>query len=71
MRKVIIIDNNRMGLFDLLHMEAEEISKTEKENTYKLNIRYDEVIESKSLVRKIGKAIRRRIKYEKGEQWKK
>lgn len=27
MRKVIIIDNNRVGLFDLVRMEAENISK--------------------------------------------
>ena len=64
MRKVIIIDNNRIGLFDLLKMEAEEISKTTTENTYHLNIRHDEVIESKSLVKKIEKAIRRRRAYD-------
>ena len=64
MRKVIIIDKNRVGLFDLIRMEAEEISKTEKENTYTLNIKHDEVIESKSLVRKLIKVIKRRIKYE-------
>lgn len=63
MRKVIIIDNNRVGLFDLLHMEAEEISKTEKENTYTLNIKHDEVLKSKTLVRKIEKAIRTRRNY--------
>lgn len=64
MRKVIIIDNNRIGLFDLLRMEAEEIRKTEKENTYILNIKHDEVLESKTLVKRIEKAIRRRRKYE-------
>lgn len=64
MRKVIIIDNNRVGLFDLIRMEAEEIHKTEKENTYTLNIKHDEVLKSKTLVRKIEKAIRRRRKYE-------
>ena len=63
MRKVIIIDNNRIGLFDLDYMgivKREESIKT----VYKLNIREDKVIESKSLVRKLIKVIKRRIKYE-------
>lgn len=69
MRKVIIIDNNRVGLFDLIRMEAENISKTEKENTYTLDIKHDEVLKSKTLVRKIEKAIRRRRKYESKIIW--
>lgn len=64
MRKVIIIDNNRVGLFDLVRMEAENISKAQKENTYKLNIQYDDVLKSKTLVRKIKKIIERRKKYD-------
>lgn len=64
MRKVIIIDNNRIGLFDLCSMGVEPGSEAEAKLRYNLNIRADEVLESKSLVRKIGKAIRRRRKYE-------
>lgn len=64
MRKVIIIDNNRVGIFDLLSMGVVPSSEGERKLEYDLNIRYDEVIESKSLVRKIGKAIRIRRRYE-------
>ena len=63
MRKVIIIDNNRIGLFDLLSMGVDPGSEGDKKLRYELNIRADEVIESKSLVKKIGKAIRRRREY--------
>lgn len=35
-----------------------------KENTYKLNIQYDDVLKSKTLVRKIKKIIERRKKYD-------
>lgn len=64
MRKVIIIDNNRIGLFDLLSMGVDPGSEGDEKLRYELNIRADEVIESKSLVKKIGTAIRRRRKYE-------
>ena len=59
MRKVIIIDNNRIGLFNLCSMEAKP--GTEE---YKLNIKKEAVLESKTLVKRIEKAIRRRRKYE-------
>lgn len=67
MRKVIIIDNNRVGLFDLCNMSIDPGSEAERKLRYDVNIRADEVIESKSLVRKIGKAIRRRREYEKNK----
>ena len=63
MRKVIIIDKNRVGLFDLCSMGIDPGSEGDKKLRYELNIRADEVIESKSLVKKIGKAIRRRREY--------
>lgn len=64
MRKVIIIDNNRIGLFDLCSMGVEPGSEAEAKLRYDLNIRADEVLESKTLVKRIEKAIRRRRKYE-------
>ena len=67
MRKVIIIDNNRVGLFDLHTMDVDNSSLLNRKLSYDLNIIYDEVIESKSLVRKLMKLITRRKKYEKNE----
>lgn len=63
MRKVIIIDKNRVGLFDLCSMGIDPGSEGDEKLRYELNIRADEVIESKSLVRKIYKQIRRRREY--------
>lgn len=64
MRKVIIIDNNRIGIFDLCSMATDPGSEAETKLRYDLNIRADEVLESKTLVKRIEKAIRRRRKYE-------
>lgn len=66
MRKVIIIDNNRIGLFDLCSMTIDSSSEAESKLKYDLNIRADEVLQSKTLVRKIEKSIKRRKKYEEG-----
>lgn len=68
MRKVIIIDNNRVGLFDLHTMDVDNSSLLNRKLSYDLNIIYDEVIESKSLVRKLMKLITRRKKYEKNKR---
>lgn len=68
MRKVIIIDNNRIGLFDLHTMDMDNSSLLDRKLSYDLNIKFDEVIESKSLVRKLIKVIRRRKKYEKNKR---
>ena len=62
MRKVTIIDNNRIGLFDLHTMDMDNSSLLDRKLSYDLNIKFDEVIESKSLVRKLIKVIRRRKK---------
>ncbi len=67
MRKVIIIDNDRVGLFDLCSMGIDNESKSEQKLRYELNIRADTVLESKNLVRKLGKTIKRRRKYEEKE----
>lgn len=64
MRKVIIIDNNRVGLFNLCSMEINQGSEADQKLKYDLSIRADDVIVSNTLVRKIDKAIRRRRKYE-------
>lgn len=68
MRKVTIIDNNRIGLFDLHTMDMDNSSLLDRKLSYDLNIKFDEVIESKSLVRKLIKVIRRRKKYEKNKR---
>ena len=67
MRKVIIIDNNRIGLFDLCNMSIDQSSEAERKLRYDLIIKSDTVLTSKTLVRKIEKAIRLRIKYEGGK----
>lgn len=64
MRKVIIIDNDRIGIFDLCRMEIDSSSKAEAKSNYDLDVKLNTVIESKSLVRKIIKNIIRRIRFE-------
>lgn len=64
MRKVIIIDNNRVGLFDLCSMSIDSSSEADLKLRYDLNIISDEVLESKRLVKRIEKQIRRRREYE-------
>ena len=56
MRKVIIIDNNRIGLFDLCNMSIDQSSEAERKLRYDLNIKSDTVLTSKTLVRKIEKS---------------
>ena len=63
-RKVIIIDKNRIGLFDLCSMKVDESSLDKSKLNYELNIRQDVVLESKTLKRKIEQLITRRRKYE-------
>lgn len=64
MRKVIIIDNDRVGLFDLYSMAIDSGSEAEQKLRYDLNIKSDEVLQSKGLVKKIIKLIKRRMSYE-------
>lgn len=63
-RKVIIIDKNRIGLFDLCSMKIDESSIDRVKINYELEIRQDTVLESKTLKRKIDKLITQRRKYE-------
>lgn len=63
-RKVIIIDNDRIGLFDLCSMGIDPGSEGDAKLRYDLTIRYDEVIEGKRPIRKIEKIIERRRRYE-------
>lgn len=63
-RKVIIIDKNRIGLFDLCSMKIDDSSLDRTRLNYELNIRQDTVLESKTLKRKIDKIITQRRKYE-------
>lgn len=63
-RKVIIIDKNRIGLFDLCSMKIDDSSLDRTRLNYELDIRQDTVLESKTLKRKIEQLITRRRKYE-------
>ncbi len=63
-RKVIIIDKNRIGLFDLCSMKIDDSSLDRTRLNYELDIRQDTVLESKTLKRKIDKIITQRRKYE-------
>lgn len=63
-RKVIIIDKNRIGLFDLCEMKIDQRSLDRLKLNYELDIRQDTVLESKTLKRKIDQLITRRRKYE-------
>lgn len=63
-RKVIIIDKNRIGIFDLCIMEIDKGSLGNTKINYELNIKQDTVLNSKSLKRKIEQLIKRRRKYE-------
>ena len=63
-RKVIIIDKNRIGVFDLCSMKIDKRSLENAKINYKLNIRQDTVLNSKRLKRKIERLIKRRTKYE-------
>ena len=63
-RKVIIIDKNRIGLFDLCSMKIDDSSLDRTRLNYEIDIRQDTVLESKTLKRKIDKIITQRRKYE-------
>ena len=63
-RKVIIIDKNRIGVFDLCSMEIDKGSLGNTKINYELNIRQDTVLDSKRLKRKIEQLIKGRRKYE-------
>lgn len=67
-RKVIIIDNDRIGLFDLCSIGVDPGSEGEAKLRYDLTIRYDEVIEGKRPIRKIINIIKLRRKYERNKR---
>lgn len=63
-RKVIIIDKDRIGIFDLKYMKTNEGSLGDTKLSYDLEIKADTVLESRNLRKKIEKLILRRRKYE-------
>ena len=63
-RKVIIIDKDRIGIFDFKYMKTDEGSLGDTKLSYDLEIKADTVLESRNLRKKIEKLILRRRKYE-------
>ena len=63
-RKVIIIDKDRIGIFDLKKMEVDKGSLGDPKLSYELDIKQDTVLKSRNLRKKIEKLIQRRRKYE-------
>ena len=63
-RKVIIIDKDRIEIFDLKYMKTDEGSLGDTKLSYDLEIKADTVLESRNLRKKIEKLILRRRKYE-------
>lgn len=64
-RQVIIIDKNRLGIFNLKSMAVNQGSLGDFNISYELEIEADTVLNSKNIKRKIEKIIQRRRKYEK------
>ena len=64
-RKVIIIDKDRIGIFDLKDMKIDESSLGNTKLNYEIEAEKDTVLESRNLRKKIEKLILRRRKYEK------
>ncbi len=63
-RKVIIIDKDRIGIFNLENMKVNQSSLENTKLSYELDIKQDTVLKSRSLRKKIEKLIRRRREYE-------
>ena len=63
-RKVIIIDKDRIGIFDLKYMKTNEGSLGDTKLSYDLEIKADTVLKSRNLRKKIENLILRRRKYE-------
>lgn len=63
-RKVIIIDKDRIGIFDLKKMEVDKGSLGDSKLSYELDIKQDTVLKSRNLRKKIEKLIQRRRKFE-------
>ena len=63
-RKVIIIDKDRIGIFNLKDMKIDESSLSNTKLSYEIEVEKDTVLKSRNLRKKIEKPILRRRKYE-------
>lgn len=63
-RKVIIIDKDRIGIFNLKDMKIDENSLSNTKLSYEIEVEKDTVLKSRNLRKKIEKLILRRRKYE-------
>ena len=63
-RKVIIIDKDRIGIFNLKDMKIDESSLSNTKLSYEIEVEKDTVLKSRNLRKKIEKSILRRRKYE-------
>ena len=63
-RKVIIIDKDRIGIFDLKDMKIDKSSLGNTKLSYEIEAEKDTVLKSRNLRKKIEKLILRRRKYE-------
>lgn len=63
-RKVIIIDKDRIGIFNLKDMKIDESSLSNTKLSYEIEVEKDTVLKSRNLIKKIEKSILRRRKYE-------
>lgn len=67
-RKVIIIDKDRIGIFNLKDMKIDENSLSNTKSSYEIEVEKDTVLKSRNLRKKIEKLILRRRKYEGKDQ---
>ena len=63
-RKVIIIDKDRIGIFNLKDMKIDENSLSNTKLSYEIEVEKDTVLKSRNLRKKIENLILRRRKYE-------
>ena len=63
-RKVIIIDKDRIGIFNLKDMKINESSLSNTKLSYEIEAEKDTVLKSRNLRKKIENLILRRRKYE-------
>ena len=67
-RKVIIIDKDRIGIFNLKDMKIDKNSLSNTKLSYEIEVEKDTVLKSRNLRKKIEKLILRRRKYEGKDQ---
>ena len=63
-RKVIIINKDRIGIFNLKDMKIDESSLSCRQLSYEIEVEKDTVLKSKNLRKKIENLILRRREYE-------